>query len=142
LAHADRSSVPAPSIVAADADRANTTSARASRCCATAKDQAWIVKINLRFFSEHFRNVAANSTYIGNLMTKEDKILVFLKLRGGSGPIDTIREAVDIREAVVFRRSNPLAKKLIADGLLTHPRRNHYVLTARGDARARELIGR
>jgi Mn-dependent DtxR family transcriptional regulator len=67
---------------------------------------------------------------------------VFLKLRGGSGPIDTIREAADIREAAVLRRINPLAKQLIAAGLLTHPRRNHYVLTARGDARARELIER
>jgi Mn-dependent DtxR family transcriptional regulator len=77
-----------------------------------------------------------------SLMTKEDKILVFLKLRGGSGPIDTIREAADIREAAILRQSNPLAKKLVADGLVTHPRRNHYVLTARGDARAREIIGR
>jgi len=73
-------------------------------------------------------------------MTKEDKILVFLKLRGGSGPIDIIREAADITEAAVLCRSNHLAKKLIADGLLTHPRRNHYVLTARGEVRARALI--
>jgi Mn-dependent DtxR family transcriptional regulator len=70
-------------------------------------------------------------------MTKEEKVLVFLKLRGGSGSIDAIREAADI---TVRRRSNPLAKKLLAAGLLSHPRNNHYVLTARGDARARELI--
>ena len=74
-------------------------------------------------------------------MTKEDKILVFLKLRGGSGPIDTIKEAADIREAsVLWSGSNPLAKKLIAAGLLIHPRRNHYVLTPGGEARARALI--
>jgi len=71
-------------------------------------------------------------------MTKEDKILLFLKLRGGSGTIDTIREAA----GMLIWRSNHLAKELIADGLLGHPRRNHYVLTARGDARARELMGR
>jgi Mn-dependent DtxR family transcriptional regulator len=71
-------------------------------------------------------------------MTKEDKVLVFLKLRGGSGPIDTIREAADM----FHWRINPLVKKLVAIGLLSHPRTNHYVLTARGDARARELIGR
>lgn len=70
-------------------------------------------------------------------MTREDKILLFLKLRGGSGTIDTIREAADM----ALWRSNHLAKELIAGGLLSHPRRNHYVLTARGDARARELIG-
>jgi hypothetical protein len=74
-------------------------------------------------------------------MTKEDKALVFLKLRGGSGPIDTIREAADIREAAVLRQSNPLAERLVAKGLLTHPRRNHYVLTARGAARAKRAPG-
>jgi predicted transcriptional regulator len=75
-------------------------------------------------------------------MTKEDRILIFLKLQGGSGSIDTIREAADLREAAVFRQGNPIAKKLISDGLIIHPRRNHYVLTVQGEARASALIGR
>jgi len=69
-------------------------------------------------------------------MTKEDKVLVFLKLRGGSGPLDAIREVADSDWG-----GQPLARKLIAAGLLSHPRNNHYVLTALGDARAQELIG-
>jgi hypothetical protein len=75
-------------------------------------------------------------------MNDEDRALIFLKLRGGSGPIDAIRETADIREAAILRRRNALAKKLVGDGLLTHPRRNHYVLTALGEARAKKLIGR
>jgi hypothetical protein len=71
-------------------------------------------------------------------MTQEDKVLVFFKLRGGSGPIDAIREAADISRRW---RSNRLAKRLVAAGLLGHPRNNCYVLTTRGDARAGELIG-
>jgi hypothetical protein len=94
-----------------------------------------------KLIDEQLRRVIPQG-YACYRMTKEDKILAFLKLRGGSGPIDIIRDAADIREAAVLRQSNPLAKKLIADGLLTHARRNHYVLTASGEARARELIER
>jgi len=99
------------------------------------------IKSYLRVFHELFRRTATKWLYPKRKMTKEDRILVFLKLQGGSGSIDTIREAADIREAAILRQSNPLAKKLIADGLILHPRRNHYVLTARGKARASELIG-
>ena len=107
--------------------------------CVAAEIRAGIVNVRLRIFFKGFRHIAANSAYIRYPMTREDKVLVFFKLRGGSGPIDAIREAADVR---VRWRSNPLAKKLVAAGLLSHPRNNHYVLTARGDARARELIGR